>query len=169
MPTAIVNLLDYNTTPSRFLFHANIEVPVLFQGGSGRFAYYNLFKQVYRQRWGEGVNPSHRISNLKALELYAELGPWLSNAPGSNSMVAVAPKKGLPAIRVHQIHTDGTEDVYIDPRAYAAYKTTQLGAQYPGLLQERTLKTNLAFPWEEAYHKRKLVLCTRDLCPNRLL
>jgi hypothetical protein len=57
----------------------------------------------------------------------------------------------LPAIRVHQIHDDGTESVYIDTDQYSAHKLSLLKKIDPALLQERTFKTNLAFPWEEAY------------------
>lgn len=141
--------MDYIPTPLNMLYDAHTEVPVLYQGGPGKFAYSPFFCAEYQQRFGKPVDPQHRVDNLQALQLYAGLGPWLSNAAGSNIMVAVAPKKAMQALRVFRVHDNGTEVVYVDSERYAAQKMAQLGLQD---------NTEPAYPWRDGFRNEGYVL-----------
>jgi thymidylate kinase len=141
--------LDYMPTPLSLLYDASTEVTVLYQEGPGTFNFSPDFCAEYVRRHNEPVDINHRVDNSKAAELYAAMGPWQSSAEGANIAVAVAPKKALPALRVATIHSNGAEAVFVDPNAYASYRTAELGASHPNLLSEHA--HNAPFPWECAF------------------
>jgi hypothetical protein len=150
--------LDFLSGPSHLLYHKDSEVPVLFQGGPGNFGYSPLFQAEYEQRFSSPVDTSHRINNLHALDLYAALGPWLSSAPGANVLLAVAPKKALPALQVRQVNTDGTEVVYVDTEQYATFKAAEQEAQDPVKFNQTLLKSDITFPWTQAFTNEAYML-----------
>jgi deoxyadenosine/deoxycytidine kinase len=74
----------FEPTPMGILFDGDYEVLALFQNGPGKFCYSPQFCAEYLRRHHSAVDTGHRVNNTKALQLYAELGPWLSNGPDAN-------------------------------------------------------------------------------------
>jgi hypothetical protein len=113
---------EFEPTPVELLYDSNFEVPVLFQNGPGHFAYSLRFQQEYRRRFSKEADPNHRVDNTQALQVYADLGPWVSNGPTANIQIATVCKKAGSAIKVRQVHTNGTEVAYIDSEEYATMR-----------------------------------------------
>jgi hypothetical protein len=127
----LLTSLEFMACPSSLLYHRDTEVPAIFQGGPGKFQFSKIFCEEYKQRHGTEVDLDHRVDNTRALDLYASLGPWLSNGPSANILVAIAPRKAYSSLKVRQVNDDGTEVVYVDTEHYAACKTAELGARKP--------------------------------------
>jgi deoxyadenosine/deoxycytidine kinase len=147
---------SYLYTPLALIYNAELELPVLFQNGPGRFAYSEAFHALYQERYGEPVNALHRINNVRAVEVYSQLGPHAANAPGSNIQLAVAPRKALGALLVHQVHENGTEAVYVDTNTYARHRMRGLTAQFPGISRQGSFEA--AFPWQDGLRNEGFVL-----------
>jgi thymidylate kinase len=137
----------FSPTPTRLLYDADIEAPVLFQSGPGAFGYSPQFHAEYLRRFGSEVDVNHRVNNIKALSVFADLGPWRSNGPSANIQIAVVPLKGLSAVKVVQVHSNGTEVVFIDTSAFAALRRTSLAAANP-YFDECYLENASAFSWD---------------------
>jgi thymidylate kinase len=139
----------FESTPIEPLYDKESEVLVLFQNGAGTFSFSPQFCTEYARRFGQQVDPQHRIDNLQALELYAEMGPWLVNGPDANIQIAAVPKKAATAIQVLQVHADGTEVVFVDTDKYAAMRQ---GARTEHDSSKDFWKdTDYAFPWQDAF------------------
>jgi thymidylate kinase len=143
---------DYLPTSLDMLYNKDTEVPALFQAGPGKFDYSPLFCVEYGRRFGHPVDVSHRIDNPKALELYAALGPALCNGRGANIMVAIAPKKSLPALRVIPVGHDGTETVFVDSDIYAMHRLAELRSNKPPSF------VDTSFSWEEGFRSEAYAL-----------
>jgi thymidylate kinase len=144
----------FEATPAEFMYDKDYEVLVLFQNGPGTFAFSPQFCAEYEKRYYTPINHGHRIDNTQALQLYAELGPWLSNGPNANIQVAAVPKKAAGAILVLQIHEDGTEVVFVNTNKYAELK----GAAMTQSQHSFWCNTDDGFPWQEAFRNEAYTL-----------
>jgi len=118
------SIYEYSATPLQCLYDAQQEIPVLFQQNAGTFAFSAFFNQLYESIYHELPDVNHRINNIRALQLYAQLGPWQANGPTANIQVAVVPIEAKGAIKVIPIHTNGSETVYVDTVRYAAISSS---------------------------------------------
>jgi hypothetical protein len=145
-PTA---LFDYLPTAPHLLYDRVTEVPVLFQAGPGIFKYSPVFEAEHQRRFGRPVTTLDRVDNHDAVELYAALRPWVANAPQSQIALAVVPRKALPALQVWQVHSNGTESVFVDPTVYALVKVDERRNTYPYHSQDPEGDT--PFSWENGF------------------
>lgn len=153
-PSVAYHPHEFAPTSLDFLCDWETEVPVLFQDGPGTFAFSTKFCEEYERRYHTPVNLTDRIDARKTLAVFADMGPWLSNGPTANIHIAVVPRKALPAIRVIQVHSDGTEVVFVDTKQYATHKCAALA----GLCPEDVPLPRDFFPWEEGLRNEAYTL-----------
>lgn len=146
----------FEPTPTELLYDKDYEVLVLYQNGPGTFSFSPQFCEEYTRRHGTAVDQQHRIDNTKALQLYAEMGPWLSNGPGANIQIAAVPRKAISAIQVLQVHADGTEVVYVDTDLYAEHRE-QARWDGPQSYFQHSLEDD-AFPLQHAFRNEGYTL-----------
>jgi hypothetical protein len=133
-----------------------LEIPVLFQSGPGVFSYSEAFNTEYIRRYGTPVIPEHRINNLRALDVYTTLSPWISNGPGANIQIAVVPLKARYAIKVKPIHNNGSEAVYIDTESYAQSRFREISYSMPEIVRREVASGN--FSWLEGFKNEAFTL-----------
>jgi thymidylate kinase/transposase InsO family protein len=136
----------YAPVPLGFLYQEEVEVPVLFQNGPGKFGYSRQFQEEYIRRFGIPVNPKLRIDHRHALEVYADLGPWACNGPTANIQIAIVPRKAQHAIKIAQIHDNGAEAIYVDSELYTRNRYEELAAA--ATLQARF--GDISYDWRDS-------------------
>lgn len=137
-------------TPAGFIYDAEVEVPVLFQNGAGTFGFSHKFCEAYFTRFGCTVDPAHRVDNVRALEVYCSLSPWQANGPGANIQIAIVPIKAKHAIRVEQVHPNGSETVYVDTKLFAVQRCTEIFSENSAL-HTAAVDSKSQFPWFEGF------------------
>jgi len=146
----------YAAVPLHLIYDPLLEIPVLFQSGPGTFSYSEAFNTEYVRRYGTPVIPEHRINNLKALDVYTALSPWISNGPGANIQIAVVPLKARYAIKVKPIHNNGSEAVYIDTDSYAQSRFREISFTMPEIVRREVASGN--FSWLEGFKNEAFTL-----------
>jgi hypothetical protein len=149
-------LHTFEPTPLDLLYDRDSEVLVMFQNGPGIFSFSPEFCAQYLERFRAPVNYHHRVDNINALQLYSELGPWLSNGPVANIQLAAVPKKAQGATRVLQVHPDGTEVVFVDTNQYAQLREDS--RQGDSTSQFLHHPVNPPFPFRNAYQNEAYTL-----------
>jgi thymidylate kinase len=146
----------YKPTHLDQLYDSSSEVLVMYQNGPGTFAFSTQFCTEYSNRHGAPADCSHRVDNTRALQLFAEMGPWLANGPSANIQLAAVPRKAQPAIRVLQVHPDGTEVVFVDTTAYATVR--EVSRDLEDLLSSSKPRWGDSFPLQDAYRNEAYTL-----------
>jgi len=144
----------YAAVPLHLIYDPLLEVPVLFQSGPGTFNYSEAFKAEYLRRYGTPVVPHHRINNIRALDVYTALSPWISNGPTANIQIAVVPLKAKYAIKVKTIHSNGSEAVYVDTESYADIRYREASTIMPEILR----LTPADFSWLNSFKNEGFTL-----------
>lgn len=97
-----------------------LNVPILFQQGPGRFHYSKDFVRQYRAWSGEVPSEDYRgrFDNWMAARVYCALGCDASSGPGSRIRLALVPRRAGPGIYIFTDSHSGAERVGIDVPRY---------------------------------------------------